>query len=301
MADSANLGDGQVVEELLRCLSGLPRTMNRAIAEAEAEAMPRIARFERALEEAHDEVRNAEHALEDSDDDEARWQEDRLEEARARLSYMESAGDDLLAALGHYRSAAAELSRLDREILAPAQGFLDGRLQALAEYAGATPGAATRAVSGTQAASAPRARAAAPAIVAALASSLPLLPEGYAWIQIEKLPASQRADWSRGMPRAAVEQGLATFAADFLPRLRGGFPAREDLVEFDRANGRDNGGLVHPESLENVREMFFGANPVAVSPLPRGTYDIEKGHRRIEVARELGWTHIPARLLSRSR
>lgn len=275
--------------------------MNRATAEAEAEAMPRIARFEHALEAAHDEVREAERALDDSEDDEARWREDRLEEARARLSYMESAGDDLVAALSNYRSAAAELSRLEREILAPAREFLDGRLQALAEYGGASPRAAPAAPSGAQAESAHRGRAAAPAVIAALASSLPLLPEGFAWIPIEKLPAARRADWSRDTSRAAVEQGLLTFAADFLPRLRGGFPLREELVEFDRANGRDNGGLVHPESLENVREMFFGSDPVAVSSLPGGTYDISKGHRRIEAARELGWTHIPARLLGRSR
>lgn len=298
MAGPANLGDSRVVEELLRCLYALPGIVDRALAEAETEAAPRIARFERALDAAHDEVREAERALDAAEDEDARWQEDRLEEARAHLSRMEAAGDDLLSALSDYRSAASDLSSLDREALTPARDFLEGRLQALADYEALRPDGRPSAGAREQAAPA-LSEAAAPAVVAPLAAALPPLPGGYAWIPIAGLPSEPELEWGAG--RATIEQGLRTFAAELLPRLRDGLLSRDDLVEFDRANGRDEGGLVYPDSLANVRDMFFGSEPVAVSPLPGGSFDVTNGRHRIEAARALGWTHLPARLIGPSR
>src|SRR4051812_34366878 len=109
MAEQANLGDSRVLEGLLHSLRGLPRMIDRALANAEAEATPRMARFELALHAAREEVRAAERALEVADDEEGRWHEDTLEDARDRLRRIEAAADDLADALGDYRGAARNL------------------------------------------------------------------------------------------------------------------------------------------------------------------------------------------------
>lgn len=300
MSGTANLSDSRGVEGLLRCLSGLPRTIDRAIAEAQSEAMPRIARFELALEEAREEVRDAEHALEDSDDDDARWQEDRLEEARARLSRIESAGDDLFDALGRYRAAASALSRLERETLALARRFIEGRLEALAAYEALRPGGQRPGAAGAREPPPAPGPAAAPGIRAPLAAALPPLPDGYAWIPIADIPPEPNLKWNEGQANR-VETGLSTFAEELLPRLREGDLDSGDLLEFDRENGREVDGLLRPDSLANTRDMFFGSEPIAVSLLPGGRLDVTNGCHRIETARGLGWTHIPARLVRRSR
>ncbi len=94
-----------------------------------------------------------------------------------------------------------------------------------------------------------------------------------------------------------MEAGLRAFAQDLLPRMRAGTATRDELAALDRADGRDTGGLIRPDNLANLHDVFFGSDPIAVSPLSTGSYDISSGRHRIEIARALGWTHIPARLL----
>lgn len=77
-------------------------------------------------------------------------------------------------------------------------------------------------------------------------------------------------------------------------------------VEPEVQNGADRSffetrdterGAVGLRQTANVYDLFLGSDPVALSRRPDGTLDPQSGRHRIEVARELGLTHLPARLL----
>jgi hypothetical protein len=89
---------------------------------------------------------------------------------------------------------------------------------------------------------------------------------------------------------------MRAFAEDLAPRLSGG-ASRDDLAAFDRAHGRDRGGIVQPDSLANLFDVFFGSDPIAVSPGTDGVFSLSSGRHRTEIARRLGWTHVPGRIL----
>lgn len=301
MDRQADLGDHRVLADLLDRLLALPRIADDALAEAEADAAPRIQRFERGLEAAREEVRRSERELEEASDEDSRICEDELEAARANIARMETAADDLEAALQRYRRAARQLRSLDRETLAPARDFLTERLRALESYAGLRPGGGSGRDVSRAAASTVALKEDAPPIRSSIATALPPLPDGYGWIKIESLPFNPRLDWGHGHDRSRLEAAMKTFARDLLPRLRVDAADPDSLRAIDRANGRADCTPVHPESLVNVRAMLFSTDAIAVSALPGGRFDVSSGDHLIEVARSLGWTHIPARLLGGSR
>lgn len=134
MDAQADLADTAPLERLLGTLERLPRVIEEVIADAAADGERRMARFAAVLEAARDDVRAAERALENADDDDARHCEDRLEDLRARLRRLEDADEDARVALGHYNSARRELSDVQKVELAGGRRFIVERLEAVRAY-----------------------------------------------------------------------------------------------------------------------------------------------------------------------
>ena len=295
VSGQADLTDGRLLERLLGAFQTLPRIVDRALIEAETDATPRMARFAAAVDDARDELRSAERAAEDADEDDASMWEDHVEEARVRLARLEAAADDLRSALGDYRSAARELRGLDRETLAAGRDFLSGRLKALKEYDGlrlaseaGTAGNLNSSVDGAPPSSAP---------------DLPQLPAGFSWVPIDRIISRDEPEalqWTK-IELSVMEAGMRAFSTDLIPLLRKGKASRNDLAEFDSEHGRDGHGPVKADSLANLHDVFFGSDSIAATLTADGFYDLSSGRHRAQVARQLGWTHIPARLLGQGR
>ena len=90
---------------------------------------------------------------------------------------------------------------------------------------------------------------------------------------------------------------MRALGRDLLPTLsREGF-CRIDLDRFDQNAGRNDGSIVHPESLANLYDIFFGSDPIAASPSFNGMLELSSGRHRVLIAKDLGWTHVPGRML----
>lgn len=67
---------------------------------------------------------------------------------------------------------------------------------------------------------------------------------------------------------------------------------REDFERQDAAAGRHTGY----RRLGGVYDMFLGDEPVRFSRRADGTLDVPNGRHRVQVARQLGITHLPGRM-----
>ncbi len=67
---------------------------------------------------------------------------------------------------------------------------------------------------------------------------------------------------------------------------------REDFERQDAAAGRHTGY----RRLGGVYDMFLGDEPIQFSRRADGTLDVANGRHRVQVARQLGITHLPGRM-----
>ena len=52
-----------------------------------------------------------------------------------------------------------------------------------------------------------------------------------------------------------------------------------------------------PKARQKTYEAFFGAQPIILAgPLSDGTFSVTSGRHRIKVARDMGWSAVPARV-----
>jgi hypothetical protein len=299
-SDQAYLADVNALRSLADCVSHLPGHISRAIQEAEADAAPRLRRLERAAERAREYLRQAEdayHSASDEDRDEAY---DALQEARDRVSRIEGAVDRVRNSLRRYKSCARDLDEARRGLLMGASGYLSERILAVERYLALRPdGNATPVRSASVGAS------------GAAGDLYPLqsmvdtpLPKGFMWVPIaeivEPLPVDP-SEWKKGTSKEEMQIGLNTFRRDMMPIFARGDPAaHDDFRALDQKLGRMSSGPVRADSLMHLYEVFFGGDPIAVD---RGTggkgFSVNSGRHRISVAKELGWTHVPARLLGK--
>jgi hypothetical protein len=66
--------------------------------------------------------------------------------------------------------------------------------------------------------------------------------------------------------------------------------ARDDFTARDAARGARP-----PRSYAEVYDMFLDKDPIQIDRRPDGTLHVGSGRHRIEIARELGITRLPAK------
>jgi hypothetical protein len=94
-----------------------------------------------------------------------------------------------------------------------------------------------------------------------------------------------------GATRGDYRWALTTWADVVEPAVREG--ADRTYFEARDAERRAQGW----RQTANVYDLFLGSDPIALSRRADGSFDPQSGRHRIAVARELGITHLPARLL----
>ena len=128
------------------------------------------------------------------------------------------------------------------------------------------------------------------------------LPQGFDWVPIadvrESEFISEAEDWNKGIGKQEMRAGLERFRREMLPVIaRHENTTREDFVQIDKDLSRiTSTGIVHPESLAQLYDVIFGNDSIAVDASRKGELVIISGRHRLSVARELGWTHVPARV-----
>lgn len=130
---------------------------------------------------------------------------------------------------------------------------------------------------------------------------LPLLPGGLLWVPLtnldwDEIPETLAFEKAR---RDQIEGMMQRFASKIVPLLMDPRSVtREELIQLDRVLGV--GGEIS-ETLEFAWDCLIGGNDVIVvnrpHPLTGALYRFTSGRHRAVVARGLGWTHIPARVM----
>ena len=131
---------------------------------------------------------------------------------------------------------------------------------------------------------------------------LPVLPSGMQWIALIDL------NWDevpndlifKHAPQDQMEAMMRRFADDILPLLRDPRGAsRDDLIQLDKIGGR--GSAAAWQTLAFAWDCLIGDNDPVVLNAPSsstgGHYGWTSGRHRALVARRLGWTHIPAKVI----
>ena len=100
---------------------------------------------------------------------------------------------------------------------------------------------------------------------------------------------------SKGTSYEEMCEAMRGFQERVVPELLSGRSAHElaaaDSIPSDgRPNWRSNRQL--------LAEFVTGGDPIAVGRTPVGGVDIIGGRHRIQVARDMGYTHVPVRLVS---
>jgi hypothetical protein len=209
--------------------------------------------------------------------------------------------DEVQSALGHYKAEARELDSARRGAFSEAVRHLQNVVSNAKAYRAITiqSGASDDMSGGVAAQQAP--------IDEPDISATPLPPD-FAWVPLSRIAPDQFVDFSvdppKGVEAQTIERGMRRFYADVLPILNGSPDTTfDDLVEIDRAQGTlwTTDGLVHPESLSNLSEIFlFGGDVMAGYVDAAGEYHLHSGRHRATMARSLGMTHVPI-LVARRR
>lgn len=300
------MSDGQAelhsVEPLLDLagtIDQLSASVSRELEETESELLPRLRRLERAQQYAWQMVREAERAVQEAEEDDARRAaEERLERAQEYARRLDDAMDDVRRALAHYKSAATDLSAARRGAFAHAASQLRTIVDHARDYAAI--GLGGDAASGLSHASVDAAQSTQPDGGLTAIS----LPPGFEWVPIENLSADSFVSFDKepakgGIERQTIEQGIGAFYGKLVPLLRSNpHLSRDELAKMDKEAGTDwTPSGIHPESLANLGDIFlFGSDTIAAWRDPNGQHKLHSGRHRTTIVRDLGFTHIPAKM-----
>jgi hypothetical protein len=294
-ADQAELLATEPLESLAVAIGDLSGRVGLQLTDVQDDLMPRLRRLDRLQEAARGVVRRAEEAVSRAEDEASRRSaEEWLERAEEAERALDDAMERVQDALDAYKSAAADLESARSGAFPQAASFLRSKIAAANAYAAIQ-------VSPTLGRAAPEQNATARLQADADLEEI-ALPAGLAWIPIAGIHPDEFVDFveepAKAVSRNTMAAGMRRFYTDLVPMLRSNpRVSRDELRKRDRERGTltGAGGLIHPESLSNLGEIFlFGDDLIAVEAGGDGLYRLHSGRHRATLARDLGMTHIPA-------
>lgn len=232
----------------------------------------------------------------DANDDREHLQS-RLDRAQERLDRIDRLIEESAEALVHFKRSRAEIQDCVSRGVPRAVGYLEEKHKELIEYLSlAFPGeyGAYVNVRTPVATSTPRLDSTQPLVedMTVLA-----LPPGFQWVRVDDI---SKADDLRPEERFSkvtaeeVESGFRILKQEVLPALQVD-PARS--ADFFRQCDSES-NRVYANGALRVYEAFFGESHIALTHHPvEGTIGVTNGRHRIQVARRLGWTSVPARFI----
>lgn len=216
----------------------------------------------------------------------------RVQEAQAQQTNVQNWQRSVAQAAASYRTQAQQISRLLTAELPKSIAFLNNRITELQAYLVATfQGSVTGA--GTT--------------FAALSTSTPTsglqtgAVQGPTGLIIESV-SLDRIDLSD-----SPVSGAADFRKVSAQQMQNGWQKLRDVVAPAVAQGADGDyfarlddaqGLSGADSYKNIYDVFYGANCIALDQVGN-TYHVINGYHRLFIAKQLGITTIPARIVGR--
>ena len=274
-----------------------------------------------AVEAAEEELSDLQDQLSEACEDEEVSQSriddltEQIDDQRRRVADTQDTYD---AALASQREAEARFDEIQRDFVRRA-AFARSRLDAVKAqwliymditYEGDGSGhggsAATSFSAPPPGTFAPLAAFARPTAMAAgkPAPALPTLPAGLQWVPLDALDWAEvpnDIEFRKAQP-AEMKAMLETFMSEVVPMLRSD-PAlnRDALVATDRVMNIGQGGLVSPQSLAFAWDCMVGGTETITLEPPHaatgGHFGWQNGRHRAMLARSMGWTHVPAKVL----
>lgn len=315
----ADLRGLEPLEHLANELRSAPAAIQQQLTEDEGTLTPRLRRIERGAQAAQENLERAERfrdevssrGSDDGDDDGVgaeleRAADEAVEEARERVERIERAMADVRDALSRYKAAARDLDSARTGAFPKAQAFLTEQVSAARAYLAVELGPGGNQMPDPSV----RTRATSPARLQGSDAHGRIqdqtLPPGFIWLPLADVAQEDILDaphdWEK-VSKEVMTRGVRQLYGELLPILASN-PAitRDELAGADRAAGRTTrGGLVHPDSLANLYDIFFaGHEPVSAELYADGFWRVN-GRHRVSIARALGMTHIPAREQGRAK
>lgn len=298
-------------------LADLRTSIAQALAELQHEASYKLAMIKRRGEQLQVQLDDARWNVDNLDDeDSGDWEYEELERAQRELAdfhrlsaQADSVMKRLNSELRRYSELAtgqivASVAEADR-VLGDAAAYLSIELDNLPS----SRSGAKVAGSGTSPPSPKQHTYSASSGLDSLRASCSSdgLPDGYYWLELSDLPencfVNDPGEFKK-LDKEAMKAGTRTLFEHVLPELaRNPMANSVTFEEIDRREGTGyfDDGSVRPESRAAVYEAFLSkrstADVVIVGNVhPNGAIDMLSGRHRLGVARELGYTRIPARI-----
>ena len=294
--DAANLGSLDGLDDLDQAFGRFRSSAKACLDTAGHRLSAQLAQLRERSEEAQRQVRACERALAEADDDDSDDASRALMEAREHLRtvnrWLRRAEDSAQS----YRMAALRFERLMEEDLPRNQvrlrGIREDGIAYLSVQLGDDVAVAARHRS-------PDSVQLEPAVVESVATD-PLvefpLPPGFRWVSLDHISRRDDLRADEGFPKVSehdMRRGFGTLRRQVLPFLARNREANAWV--FQELDGYTEAGT--PKPRQNVYQAFFGAEPIVLDgPLSDGTFSVTNGRHRIKVARDMGWSAVPARV-----
>jgi len=216
----------------------------------------------------------------------------RVQEAQTQQTNVQNWQRSVGQAATSYRTQAQQVNRLLAAELPKSASFLSSRIAALQAYL------AAMFQGGVTAPGAPVAASSTSTLSSGLQTNAVRGPTG---LTIESVPLDQ-IDLSD-----SPVSGAADFRKVSAQQMQDGWQKLRDVVAPAVAQGADGDyfarldavqGLSGANSYKNIYDVFYGTNCIALDQVG-GTYHVTNGYHRLFIARQLGITTIPARIIGR--
>lgn len=252
------------------------------------------------------EFRDAEHERDSisDDDDDASSRSDAENDVERKRDSLEEANDclgRLCSAVQRARTEFAAARKMLRESFPEARAYLNSCILDLNNYGAFRTGGGG--VGGGSSVPIREGAPSSPLSGAMLELAFRRLPAGFKWVRIEDVDFSEvdsRVRGAQDFQKATMDTisgGFHQLRETILPALQVA-PSLgwEYFRQQDEAAGREI-----PSGAEAAFHAFFGKDCIALDPkLAGGCLGVTSGAHRLFVARELGWSAIPALILDGS-
>ena len=298
----------EAIQKALEAFRGFRARSSTLIEKVAYDVTHRLDHLQRVREDLAREVNNYREQLADCDDDDRARIQDLADEAEESLRHLDTKLSQVAPSLASFKRANQLVGSTIDERLPKAIARLDEKL-ADATAIESEPLAVARETSEVSMVQDLQRStiSIAPPAASNSASNGSLdpatrffrvsLPNDVVWIQLADI---SRADDLRPDERfhkvsePDVRKGFSILETEILPALeRDPTVSAAYFAEVDRVKNR-----VYSVGAQRVFEAFFGTESIVVTPGRNvGKLGVTNGRHRIHVARQLGWSAVPARLI----
>jgi hypothetical protein len=301
MADRIHVNSFGALEELEIVI----RTFSTRFAEVLEDADRNIARKREIIDDVVTErqrrVVYCEREYEEADPDEDDTGEilNRLEEAQDELHDAQRWQKRIEDLYSSYSQQAGRLAFLCTEDARKAHAVLRQKINDLNEYAELSEESGEPGVLDAVLGAAEQVVAGGVSTIEASVDSLSnfLLPPKFEWISLDRIEPADLEELPtdeefKKMPKEDMTAGMNLLRSRILPEMQRdpNLIGSDYFWEVDQREGRTG-----VNSLKNIYDAYFGGERMRVEPSSRsGYYNLDHGRHRLKLAKELGWTMVPA-------